>query len=92
MNFFLGFVKGDAYVPTLPTAPEDLKTQIVEFCARTYHDVLQTVSEELEYGFSIVWATLAAHSDCTQIFIFEKLSILLFRVFIFLNCSHDALV
>jgi hypothetical protein len=54
MNFLRGFVKGDAYIPTLPTAPEDLKTRIVEFCARTYHDVLQTVSEELEYGFRIV--------------------------------------
>jgi len=58
MNFFRGFVKGDVYVATLPTASEDLKTRIVDFCARTYHDVLQTVSEEREYGFSIVWATL----------------------------------
>jgi len=54
MNFFRGFVKGDVYVATLPTASEDLKTRIVDFCARTYHDVLQTVSEEREYGFSIV--------------------------------------
>jgi hypothetical protein len=54
MNFLRGFVKGDVYVPSLPTAPKELKTRIVEFCARTYHDLLQTVSEELEYGFSIV--------------------------------------
>jgi len=54
MNFFCGFVKDDLYVPSLPTAPEDLNTPIVEFCARTYHDVLQAVSEDLEYEFGIV--------------------------------------
>jgi hypothetical protein len=52
MNYFRGFVKGDVYVTSLPTAPEDLKTRIVELCARTYHDLLQTVSEELENAFS----------------------------------------
>jgi hypothetical protein len=53
MNYFRGFVKGDVYFASLPTAPEDLKTRIVEFCARTYYDLLQTVSEKLENGFSI---------------------------------------
>jgi hypothetical protein len=63
MEFFLwGFVKVNVYVPSLPTLHE-LKTRIIEVCAKADEEIPHNMWQEVEYRFDVARATCGAHSE-----------------------------
>jgi len=63
-DFFLwGYVKDQVYVPPLPASNPELKVRIRTAIETITADMLQTVSNELEYRVDIYRITKGAHIE-----------------------------